>query len=644
MSETAPKDGETVESEKVVDGAGEENPSSGVIAESTAPTTEQEDVKTDAPKDSGEATTDAPKHGSTEVVPESGEDPPGATEKLGDPSEKAEVVQETTEEVVTATTEEVVPATTEEVVPATTEEVVPATSEDVVPETADVVLETTEESAVEPEAAALTSSTGDEVEKEQPSAAVDGSTESAIEPTTEAAELRRVGEEGPPTVNAEEMSAADLTSPGEEGTEASPDVQRVEVPERQIDISDQTTLEKPTTAESRASEKMQAHADRLRDAVASAMAGISDDLGEDSDIASALSVWKAKLDSHVQELQGIVQQKLSPKAEDAPVSSLALASPFEELEESNPEQKADEILGDVANVRSMRQQLESHRTGRDVEQVAEAWADPEEAEKEVEELRRVRRQIRYLFGGMIGSLPDSSTNLKIDDLISDHAESEPLPTSVPLAPPMRPPGIAQSPRNMGPFAAAVAGMPEASRLKGVGTAAMESPRLSPAIAQVRPRSGGTESLGSVTNSSVATWNGAEDEERRRERKERKHRSRGREHRSVEPPRELIQKKDDGTMPSKQWNWAEEVVKASLDPGNQWEFPSATDTRNLATPPRAPRRGQPSWEQPRQVPRAPPRGQDIAMKARERAEEVIRSERDRHRNYFEPDMLEAASYR
>merc|ERR1712039_743678 len=34
---------------------------------------------------------------------------------------------------------------------------------------------------------------------------------------------------------------------------------------------------------------------------------------------------------------------------------------------------------------------------------------------------------------------------------------------------------------------------------------------------------------------------------------------------------LERKRDDGTAP-KQWNWAEEVVRASLDPQNQWEFP------------------------------------------------------------------------
>jgi len=148
----------------------------------------------------------------------------------------------------------------------------------------------------------------------------------------------------------------------------------------------------------------------------------------------------------------------------------------------------------------------------------------------------------------------------------------------------------------------------------------------------------------VTNSSVATWNDThregdiEDQRRRAERKERKQRSHH--HREQRSPREM--KKDDGAKPSKQWNWAEEVVKASLDPGNQWEFPGMDDNRGAGTPSR--RRGQPQWEQPRQVPPRGPgqRGNDIALQARQRAEEVMRSERDRQRNLYEPsDPLEVA---
>lgn len=44
-------------------------------------------------------------------------------------------------------------------------------------------------------------------------------------------------------------------------------------------------------------------------------------------------------------------------------------------------------------MRDIGRQLASHRTGRTTQEVEE-WTDPEEAAKEVEELRRVRRQIR----------------------------------------------------------------------------------------------------------------------------------------------------------------------------------------------------------------------------------------------------------
>jgi hypothetical protein len=432
-------------------------------------------------------------------------------------------------------------------------------------------------------------------------------------------------------------------------------VENVEVTEKVLDmqVSKPPSGTQPPNQERPGTAKLQAKAELLRAAVANAMADIGETFSESPEVASALSDWKARLDSHVQELQDIVQHKQPPSQDSVP--SLPLASQLSDVE-NDPDEKAAEIMGDVANVRCMRQQLESHRTGRDVEEVVDAWSDPAEMAKEVEELRRARRQIRYLFGGMIGNLPDSS-NLRIDDLISEHGEAEPA-YSVPMAQPTRPPGIPQSPRlarNTSPIVAAVAGMPEASRLKAANAMPVggENLKPSPRAGQVRPRSGGTESLSSVAESSVAsTWNSQnthrDNEEERTRRKERKqHRSRGREHRSTEPGREASQKKDDGAMPSRQWNWAEEVVKASLDPGNQWEFPGTNDGRPTELPPRAPRGGQPSWEQPRQAaPRVQgQRGNDIALKARERADEVTRTERDRHRNFAEPsNMVEVSSYR
>ena len=49
---------------------------------------------------------------------------------------------------------------------------------------------------------------------------------------------------------------------------------------------------------------------------------------------------------------------------------------------------------EMQSVRDIGRQLASHRTGRTTQEVEE-YTDPEEAAKEVEELRRVRRQIRF---------------------------------------------------------------------------------------------------------------------------------------------------------------------------------------------------------------------------------------------------------
>lgn len=383
------------------------------------------------------------------------------------------------------------------------------------------------------------------------------------------------------------------------------------------------------------SAKVQAHAEKLRAAVEGAMAEFGagvEELG-DPEVQSAITEWKAQLDSHVAGLQSIMQQNgLSPSGDQTLASPLASSV------------AAEEMAGEVDNVRSMRHEIEAERTGRDVEDVASAWADPEETEKEMAELRRVRRQIRYLFGGVIGAMPDNPTNLRVSDLISDNGDTEPLTAAPPAAPQSaagyggqrmapRPPGDAQGSPNRPPNNNQNAGyagrMPEA-----------------------RPRSGGGDSIGGLTNSSVATFNSQstqrepENEEDRRRRAERREQKKQRaerhqrEQRSVDAPRDI--KRDNGPMPpaSKQWNWAEEVVKASLDPGNQWEFPGVDDGRGAV-----PRKGQPQWEQPRQVgPRGPglpgQRGNDVALKARERAEEIMRSEQDRQRNRYDPsdDML------
>eukprot|EP00913_Durusdinium_trenchii_P011074 g10396.t1 len=138
-------------------------------------------------------------------------------------------------------------------------------------------------------------------------------------------------------------------------------------------------------------------------------------------------------------------------------------------------------------------------------------------------------------------------------------------------------------------------------------------------------------LSSVTDSSAVSWNSqvTEEEARRKEKKERK--SRKQRHHSADAHADRPAKKDDGALP-KPHNWAEEVVKASLDPQNQWEFPGPSGKAGYV--------GQlAAWEQcrPRERvshaedpgvwglrPRA--RGSEVASRARERAEEVQRWER------------------
>jgi hypothetical protein len=336
----------------------------------------------------------------------------------------------------------------------------------------------------------------------------------------------------------------------------------------------------------------------------------------DEEVQTALAAWKAGFDRHLAELQGIVRPLTADQTMASPEGAGA------------PGEKADELGDELNDVKAMRAQLESQRTGRDVEEVTSAWADPEETEKEVAELRRVRRQIRYLFGGMIGNLPET-TNLRVDDLIGpDGADAEPVSPKTAAA--SRPPRLPGDASYISPTRGAEAGYVRTAVAPEGAMPVNASPR------QVRPRSGGTESVG--TNSSASTtWNSnprdADEEHRRRAERRARREARKDAHREM--------KKDDGAMPAKQYNWAEEVVKASMDPGNQWEFPGAEDTRNSPKRP-----GHHQWEQPRVAPMgAGQRGTDIALKARERAEQVMRSERDRQRNDYDPsDQMPLAGYR
>merc|ERR1719265_280161 len=132
----------------------------------------------------------------------------------------------------------------------------------------------------------------------------------------------------------------------------------------------------------------------------------------------------------------VAQADVAPSADADLHERQPAAEATVEEEEEDLHAKATEILEGLPDVQHMRHQLECARSGRDVDEVPSAWADPEEAEREVAELRRVRRQIRYLFGGMIGNLPESST-LRVDDLLSeqgDDVEAQVSPTNAPMQP------------------------------------------------------------------------------------------------------------------------------------------------------------------------------------------------------------------
>eukprot|EP00913_Durusdinium_trenchii_P011072 g10394.t1 len=107
-----------------------------------------------------------------------------------------------------------------------------------------------------------------------------------------------------------------------------------------------------------------------------------------------LEDWAQKMNLHVQELRTFMDGAAEPPVPPLPGT----------LEEETRAQVTEEEL---QSVRDIGRQLASHRTGRTTD--AEEWTDPEESAKEVEELRRVRRQIRYIFGGMLQSLPEAGT-------------------------------------------------------------------------------------------------------------------------------------------------------------------------------------------------------------------------------------------
>eukprot|EP00933_Yihiella_yeosuensis_P029148 TRINITY_DN22838_c1_g1_i1.p1 TRINITY_DN22838_c1_g1~~TRINITY_DN22838_c1_g1_i1.p1 ORF type:complete len:500 (+),score=159.41 TRINITY_DN22838_c1_g1_i1:54-1553(+) len=341
--------------------------------------------------------------------------------------------------------------------------------------------------------------------------------------------------------------------------------------------------------------------------------GVVDDFGSRlealpaSNMKDALKEWSAQLSSLVQQLPQIVEAC----AADAATTN----AEEKEEPESHSEQVLAELATDMETVTSIRRQLECSRKGRPQEEAENVWADPERAEEEVAELRRVRRQIRCLFGGMISELGDGAM-MNVDDLLIEKEDPQAIEASLfSPTPAVGPPPVETMPSTNSPLQYA-APLPQKPPMP---------PSQRPGVGQ-RPRSGGTE-LSSVDNESARSWASTADEAKRKESGgKRRHRrrddsgSRPREGRDeVREPPSL--KKDDGGVPPKQWNWAEEVVKASLDPKNRWEFPVNADGRGPGEKPAA-------WEQPRV------RGKDVASKAWERAEEVQRLERQH--NDFRPN--------
>jgi len=354
---------------------------------------------------------------------------------------------------------------------------------------------------------------------------------------------------------------------------------------------------------------------------------------EDPEAQAAFANWKVGLESHVAELRTMIME---PTAETlGGEKTMSLSSPqHQDSLTRDPtavmtESQSEFLINEVSTVRSIGHELEADRTGREVEDVASQWADPEEVSREIADLQRARRQIRVLFGNIAGSLPETANTLRVNDLLGEAHSGDPADVASPGLPSGSrnnfEPGQVSPPRSNMVEAGYLEAAPPLAPYVPEGPAPGPSPRLS------RPGSGATDrSADSATNSSVSAWNSPGDPgeqrrhaERKAERKPRKHGEQRTEQREM--------KRDDGSppMPSSKWNWAEEVVKASLDPGNQWEFQSVGNERAAGG------RDVQQWEQPRK------RAADVASKTRERAEEVMRSERDRNRNF---DGSQVAAYR
>lgn len=356
------------------------------------------------------------------------------------------------------------------------------------------------------------------------------------------------------------------------GTMTSPldtEVQRIDVPDTEISTDVAAVIQRLQTVMESARATVGSHLESLPN-------------GTPQDVAA----WAERLDGLIGDLEGLAAAERSappPAPADAAGGSVGEGG-----------------LDDLQAVRALRMDLQSQRTGVDAGDIAASglWASSEDSAKELSDLRCMRRQIRYLFGGGIPERPDT-TATDMDDPAAA-VKSLNIPASKQIVPHPPPPKVGRNP----------------------------------------PFSGRTFTSTASSNSDAAF---AQEERRRKDdRRDRKVPKQRRPDGSVEPRgegsesrvrersvrREPIDggKRDDGTAAPKQWNWADEMVKASLDPHNQWEFPGSS---MLGSPPRrspasmdqlASKAGNPQpWEQPRL------RSEHVASKARDRAEEVMRGE-------------------
>jgi len=257
--------------------------------------------------------------------------------------------------------------------------------------------------------------------------------------------------------------------------------------------------------------------------------------------------------------------------------------------EATYEATCQEEQADLDRVRRVRRQIVAYKTGQDVNAASAdvPLFDETEFDDNIDELRRVRRQIRYLFGAAPMTVP------------AVYMPSQPMPTySEPIA----------AVHSHVPMEAPV-DLPPLISPKGVPT-----PRSA--------KSGGSER--SYTDSRYSVSGSSEEPRRRRHR----HRDRDRDRdRDRTRERDRDRDRDAARRTPKDDEWAQEVIKASLDPKNQWDF-GDTWGSNSRKQPRQGSREKANGRGPPGVFDASDPGEQVFRKAQQRAEEVLRQERER----------------